>query len=193
MLDRLQAVCRIAAGLGATRLVFGSPKNRDRLSLSDDEVAEVAGVFFRRLGDIAADHGVFICLEPNPARYGCNFLTGTDEAARMVRLVAHGHVRLQLDTGAIAINGEDPVLLVEQHGDLIGHVHASEPDLVPLGDGNAPHADVARALRSRTTIGLVAIEMLETKKEKPIEAIERALRTADKSYRRENDGGDVAS
>lgn len=193
MLAHLAAVCRIGAGLGATRLVFGSPKNRDRLSLSDEEVAEVAVAFFRRLGDIAGDHGVLICLEPNPVRYGCNFLTGTDEAARMVRLVGHGTIRLQLDTGTIAINGEDPALLVAQHGDIIGHVHASEPDLAPLGDGGAPHGDVARALRSHTKIRLVAIEMLETRKEKPIEAIERALRTADQSYRLENVGGTGAS
>jgi hypothetical protein len=30
MLEHLRAVCRIGAGLGATKLVFGSPKNRDR-------------------------------------------------------------------------------------------------------------------------------------------------------------------
>ena len=35
MLEHLRAVCRIGAGLGATRLVFGSPKNRDRSGLSD--------------------------------------------------------------------------------------------------------------------------------------------------------------
>lgn len=34
LLDHLAAVCRIGAGLGASRLVFGSPKNRDCSGLS---------------------------------------------------------------------------------------------------------------------------------------------------------------
>ena len=37
MLQHLTAVCRIGAGLGAKRLVFGSPKNRDRTGLSDQK------------------------------------------------------------------------------------------------------------------------------------------------------------
>jgi sugar phosphate isomerase/epimerase len=53
MLQHLTAVCRIGAGLGATRLVFGSPKNRDRNALNDKQVIEIAIPFFRRLGDVA--------------------------------------------------------------------------------------------------------------------------------------------
>ena len=34
MLAHLAAVCRIGAGLGAVRVVFGSPKNRDRSGLT---------------------------------------------------------------------------------------------------------------------------------------------------------------
>ena len=46
MLTHLTAVCRIGAGLGATRLVFGSPKNRDRAGLNDAETMEIAVPFF---------------------------------------------------------------------------------------------------------------------------------------------------
>ena len=35
LLSHLSHVCRIAEGLGAKRLVFGSPRNRDRTGLSD--------------------------------------------------------------------------------------------------------------------------------------------------------------
>lgn len=66
LLQHLDAVCRIGAGLNAPRIVFGSPKNRDRSGLSDAETMAMAMSFFRRLGDIAGAHGVTICLEPNP-------------------------------------------------------------------------------------------------------------------------------
>ena len=47
MLRHLTAVCRIGAGLGGSRLVFGSPKNRDRTGLNDEQVTAIALPFFR--------------------------------------------------------------------------------------------------------------------------------------------------
>ena len=42
MLRHLEEVCRIGAGLGATRIVFGSPKNRDRMGLNDQQAMDIA-------------------------------------------------------------------------------------------------------------------------------------------------------
>jgi D-psicose/D-tagatose/L-ribulose 3-epimerase len=182
MLERLAAVCRIAGRLGATRLVFGSPKNRDRAGLTGAQALEQAVTFFRALGAAAAGEGVAICLEPNPPRYGCNFMTTTWEAAQVVRAVDHAAIRLHLDTGTIAINGEDPAAAVALNADIIGHVHASEPDLLPLGDGGAPHEEVARALRAAIPARIVSIEMVATKAEPHLQAIDRALGVARRVY-----------
>jgi len=184
MLRHLGHVCRIASGLGARRLVFGSPKNRDRSGLTDEQAAAAAIRFFRRLGDVAGAHEVVICLEPNPRRYGCNFMTSSAEAAEMVELTAHPAVLMQLDTGAITVNGEDPAAVLARCARLIGHVHASEPDLVPLGDGGADHAAVARILRGAVPDRVVSIEMLAPAGERRLGTIERALRVAIGHYRR---------
>jgi len=191
MLHHLTAVCRIGAGLGATRLVFGSPKNRDRTGLNDEQVIESAIPFFRRLGDIAQSYGVVICLEPNPPCYGANFMTTSAETAEVVRQVAHAAIRMQLDTGALAINGEDPLAVLQNSAPLIGHIHASEPDLVPLGDGATNHAAMAAAVLQRLPGHIVSIEMLATKNEPHLASIERALRVAIKHYRNENIGGSI--
>jgi len=182
MLARLGVVCRIGGWLGARRLVFGSPKNRDRGGLSDAQAAASAIPFFRRLGDLAAEEGVVICLEPNPIRYGCNFMTTTAEAAGIVRDVGHDAIRLHLDGGTIAINGEDPAHVVRANADIIGHVHASEPDLVPLGDGGAPHRQIAAALRACLPGAIASIEMVATRTEPHLAAIERALGVALDAY-----------
>jgi sugar phosphate isomerase/epimerase len=191
MLDHLNAVCRIGSGLGATRLVFGSPKNRDRSSFSDEEARNVAVAFFRRLGDIASRHGVMVCLEPNPPCYGANFMTNSSETANIVSEVAHSAIRMQLDTGALTINGEDPCHVITEYAPLIGHVHASEPDLVTLGDGGSDHAAVASALSGRLQEQIVTIEMLPAKNEPNLTAIERALGFAIHHYR--NGGGQGAT
>ena len=184
MLDHLDAVCRIGSGLGATKLVFGSPKNRDRSALSDEEVLSVAITFFRSLGNIASHYGVEVCLEPNPPCYGANFMINGVETANIVIGVSHPSIRLQLDTGALTINNEDLRQVIKEYATIIGHVHASEPNLVPLGSGGTDHASVASGLREYLLEKVVvSIEMLPAKSEYNLNAIERALRVAIRHYR----------
>jgi D-psicose/D-tagatose/L-ribulose 3-epimerase len=185
MLQHLDEVCRIGEGLGATRLVFGSPKNRDRNGLSDEEALDIAVPFFRMLGDVARDHGVTICLEPNPECYGANFMTNSPLTATVVRRVDHPNVLMQLDTGSLAINGEDPFAVLHDTTELIGHVHASEPSLLPLGDGTASHAQMAAAISRYLPDHLVTIEMLPKRDEPHLATVERALNVAIQYYRAE--------
>lgn len=186
MLQHLSSVCRIAAGLGATRLVFGSPKNRDRTGLSDEETMNIAVSFFRQLGDIAQNYGVLICLEPNPSCYGANFMTNSIETAQVVQAINHPAIKMQLDTGAITINGEDPAKVLQDYAPLIGHIHASEPNLLPLGDGGTDHAKVATALIQQLPHHVVSIEMLTNNKNEPsLVSIERALVVAIQYYKNE--------
>jgi sugar phosphate isomerase/epimerase len=182
MLAHLGAVCRIAGGLGATRLVFGSPKNRDRSGLDDEQTMAIATDFFRQLGDVARDAGVIVCLEPNPTCYGANFMTNAAETAAVVRAVAHPAIKMQFDTGALAINGEDPEQVLRECADLIGHVHASEPNLVPLGDGGTDHRAMRAALEKYLPDHVVSIEMVATKDEPRLDAVERALGKAVAHY-----------
>ena len=184
LLSRLDAVCRIGAVLGARKLVFGSPKNRDRSGLGDTEAFERGVAFFGKAALVAAGEGVIVCLEPNPPRYGANFMTTSLETAQVVQAVDHPAIRMQLDTGAIAISGEDPQTVLANFGDVIGHIHASEPDLVPLGDGACDHRAAAQAISRSFTDPLVTIEMVATKDEPHLTSIERAIEFADHCYRR---------
>lgn len=181
MLTRLSRLCRLGADLGAGTLTFGSPKQRDRTGVDDTSAQRIAVDFFRRLGDEAGRAGVLMCLEPNPEIYGCNFMVRTDEAAAIVRDVNHPAIRLQLDVGAIAANHEDATRTVEAHADLVGHVHASDPGLVVLGDGNAPHAEVAAALRVWRPGSIVTVEMAASS-EPHLQAVARALDVATAVY-----------
>jgi len=183
MLAHLSDVCRIGAGLGATRLVFGSPKNRDRSGLTDQEAMDVAVPFFRRLGDLARSYGVMICLEPNPPCYDANFMTTTAETAHVVEEVGHAAIKMQFDTGALTLNDEDVSTELARCASLVGHIHASEPNLLPLGDGGTDHNKIMAALEYYLPAHLVAIEMLATKNEPHLASIERALKAVIPVYR----------
>lgn len=183
LLTRLQAIFRIAGILGATRLVFGSPRNRDRHSLSDQEATDSAIQFFQQAANYAADEGALLCLEPNPVCYGANFMTNSQETALVVKAVNHPALRMQLDTGAITINQEDVAQVLNSYAALIGHVHASEPQLVPLGDNGTDHGKMASALAQSLPKAIVTIEMLATETEPALQSISRALHVAIQAYR----------
>ena len=183
MLAHLDQQCRIGAALGATRLVFGSPRNRDCSGLHPDAVRAIATAFFQRLGYLAAARGVMVCLEPNPARYGANFMMDSDATAQVVREVGHPAIGMQFDTGALTVNGEDPQAVLAAHAGLIGHIHASEPDLLTLGEGGCDHAAMAAAAGHYLAGCVVTIEMLAPPGEPGLAAIERALVHARRHYR----------
>lgn len=179
----LAAVCRIGAELGATRLVFGSPKNRDRTGLGDTQAMEMALSFFHQLGDVAQTLGVVVCLEPNPAQYGANFMTDSPGTAEVVRQLGHSAIKMQLDTGALAMNGEDVRIVLRDYASLIGHVHLSEPNLIPLGDGGVAHEIIAKSVSKYLPDHVLSIEMVATSDEPHETSIERAIRVADLHYR----------
>jgi len=182
-LEHMRAVCRIGVGVGAKRLVFGAPKNRDRTGLNDEQALKVGVEFFRRLGDIAYDLGVTICLEPNPRSYGANFMTTSAETAYVVRCIDHPAIRMQLDTGAVLLNEESINEVLTDCANLIEHVHISEPDLVPIGDLDTDHASLHAAIAKFIPHCPVTIEMLATKDEAHLVAIERALECVIRHYR----------
>lgn len=182
MLTHLEAVCRIGSGLGAPRLVFGSPKNRDCSGLTSSQTDTLALEFFQRLGDIAGNHGVTICLEPNPPCYGANFMTNSAETAALVNQVAHPSIRMQLDTGAMTINQESPADVVPTYAPIIGHIHASEPGLVPLGEGGCDHSAMGQIINTNLPDQVVSIEMLTTNGKTNLAAIEQALKVAIRYY-----------
>jgi D-psicose/D-tagatose/L-ribulose 3-epimerase len=183
MLQRLDAVCRISAGLGVRRLVFGSLKNRDRTGLSDQEAIKIAVPFFQRLGDIAQSYRVLICLEPVSACYGANFMTASAETAEIVQKVAHPSIKMQLDTGVLTINSEDSAAVLQKYSHLIEHVHASEPHLLPLGEGGTDHGKVAEDLKRHLPDHVICVEMVATTNEPHEVSIARSLTVAARFYR----------
>lgn len=172
--DHLLDVGRMAAGLGASTMVLGSPKNRLRGELDDADAQALAAEFLRDVGDALVGSGLAgsvldgsglvgsalaLTLEPNPREYGADFLTGLAETADFVRRVDSPGVRLQLDTSSIILNQEDPTELLPDVIDLVAHVHVSEPFLGDFSDPSPLHRSIARALRDAGWSGWVSLEM----------------------------------
>lgn len=155
----LLRLAEIGLGLGSRAMVFGSPRQRVIPPEMPANAAWATAIdFFAQIGGKLHQRGMVLGIEPNPPVYGGNFIQTIDEASALVRAVASPGFRLHVDAGALQINGEDIETSIEKHGDLICHVHASEPMLAPLGSW-AGHQRLADALRGIGYQGWVSLEM----------------------------------
>jgi D-psicose/D-tagatose/L-ribulose 3-epimerase len=170
----------IAESLGARRLVFGAPKNRDRSGLSDEEAFNIAVDSFAVVGDFYSKKGLILCLEANPTQYGCNFLTNSQQAARLVRTVHSPGVGLHLDTACMHLAGENISNSIHENADILCHFHVSEPNLNHFNEPVIDHASVAATLREIGYKHWISLEMREAE---PVMAnLESAVRFVSSTY-----------
>jgi len=159
-LSYLSGVARLGGQLGAGALVFGSPRNRARGSLPAAEAWRSAVQFFRELGTAAAAAGTCVCIEPNPPRYGADFVTTSEEALRLVEEVASPGFGLHLDAACALLAGEDFPSRLRASARALRHVHLSEPELAPVrAGGTLDLPAISTALRDIGYSGWVSVEM----------------------------------
>jgi len=167
----------LAGRFGIPNLVFGSPRQRIvPETITAAHANEVAIAVFRTLGDAAQAADCAIAIEPNPAAYGTNFLTRTQEALAFVASVDHPAIGLNLDVGALLMNGEfdDLEPLVAAAVGHIAHVHLSEPHLAPAPERTETAARVLRTVRATGYDRWFSIEM-KTVDEPSLAALDRSL------------------
>jgi len=178
-LDYLGQLFRLAAWLGARRLVFGSPRNRQAGTLEARERDAIAMAFFAEAGNAAAEFDVMLCIEPNPPGYDCDYITTVAEARALVATVASPGFGLHLDSGAMTLQGESPAVLAAGAPD---HFHISEPWLSPVGAGDTDHAGFAGALRRAGYEGWCSVEMRQPEGDFDIGRLAGVMRFAAGTY-----------
>jgi len=156
-LDVMERLVALAADLGGTLLVHGSPGQR-RVAADDD--AARAEEAMARAGEWAARHGVTYCLEPLDAGQ-TNWCTTVAEAAAIVARIGNPALRTMLDTSA-AGNGESDtvVALLERFvpAGMIAHVHFNDRNRRSPGQGSDRFGPVLDALRRSGYAGFAAVE-----------------------------------
>lgn len=159
LLQYLRGIFHVGARLGAGPLVFGSPKNRRRGGLPTLDADAIAVEFFAAAGRAAYEAGTVLCIESNPPDYGCDWITTTEEAERLVRAVATPGFALHLDAGGMLLAQEDGAAAIRRYGPSARHFHISEPFLGAVGEGGVDHVALAGELRGIEYDHLVSIEM----------------------------------
>jgi sugar phosphate isomerase/epimerase len=161
MIDFTNQMIVVAAKLGVSAIVFGSPKNRVRGDIELAAATEIAIDAFRQMGAVAVANNTCIVIEPNAADYGCDFIRTAEEGLSFVKAVNHPGVRLHLDTGSMAMMKEDMHKAIHNSIEYLQHFHVAEPQLGPVGasDTEDKHRIAAAALRDAGYKNWVTVEM----------------------------------
>lgn len=172
LLAHIAAVAALAGALGASAMVFGSPRNRLRGERDPEAARDAAVPVFRALAAACHDAGTALAIEANPPQYGGDFLLRWQEAAELVARVAHPGIVLHLDTACTAMAGDDPIAAAAAANPA--HFHVSAPNLAPVDETSAiDHRAIAAALRQAGYQGWVSLEM--RRPDPPLPAITRAI------------------
>jgi len=176
-LSYLLGIVRLASELGVRSLVFGSPKNRSRGQLNLSQAEAIAVDFFGRVGETAAKLGVVLCIEPNPAIYGCDFVTDSQQGLALVNQVNSPGFGLHLDAAGMTLSEEEIAPAIARCSEKLCHFHISEPQLAPIGSGGVQHSVFAQALAAVNYQGWMSIEMRSSSAESNAEMVKKALKT----------------
>ena len=173
LVEHIKLVADLASAMGAEKLVFGAPKNRLKGSLGFADAFQQASEVFLEIAEVCHDRGACFCIEPNPREYGCDFITNSKDAIRLIQQVRHPGFGLHLDSAAMTLAGEDVEESIRLSGKAICHYHASEPMLSDFSSVRVNHFAAGRSLRNIDYHGWIAIEMVVSSD--PPEAIRRAV------------------
>ena len=163
-LDVIAGLVDLAAELGATHLVHGSPAQRVLPEGPDREAARQRGVdALAFAGERARDAGVVYCIEPLD-RGQTGFVNTIADAAEIVRTIGSPALRTMLDTCSAANTETEPLdALIARWlpTGLIAHVHLNDANKRAPGQGAVRFGPVLAALRAQGYTGTAAIEPFE--------------------------------
>ena len=125
----------------------------DKAADTDRSVARM-----QRLADLAADHGITLCMEALNRCEGYMINTA-DECLAYVRAVNRPNVKVMLDTFHMNIEEDSLTDAIRKSGPLLGHFHVGEANRrCPGPNGRFDWAAIGRALRSIGYAGGVVME-----------------------------------
>lgn len=122
-----------------------------------EEEKQRAAEVHRKAAEFAAKANLILAVE-FLNRFECYFLNTLADAAQYVQKVNHPNVGVLFDTFHANVEEKDPVGCINQHADVIKHVHISENDRGTPGKGHVDWPGTFKALRSGGYDGWFVVE-----------------------------------
>lgn len=138
ILNHLRKVCIISKKLGAKNIIFGSPKNRIKGTLSKQDAEKISINIFKKISILCYKYNINFCLEPNAKSYGCDFINKLNEANKILKKVNYRNFLINVDTGNI-FQEHNVNSLPKIKNENVGNYQISEKKLGKLNKKNTKH------------------------------------------------------
>lgn len=149
------------ADLGGTRMIVGSPKQRNLLpEVSVEQGRDWTLETFRAAVGRAEDRGVIVCFEPlGPSE--TNFVNTASEAIQLIQRLPSAHFKIILDVKAMSSEARPIPQIIRESWPHFAHFHANDPNLKGPGFGSVDFKPIAAALKEVGYKGLVSVEVFD--------------------------------
>ena len=149
------------ADLGGTRIIVGSPKQRNiEEGVTPEQAWTWATDVFRDSVKRAEDRGVVLCFEPL-APSETNFVNTAAEGIRFAQQFASPAMSIILDVKAMCSESKPiPQIIAESTGNF-AYFHANDANLKGPGFGDVDFKPIAAALCAAKYDGMVSVEVFK--------------------------------
>jgi sugar phosphate isomerase/epimerase len=159
--EYVQDLARLCRDVGGSRMIFGSPQQRNILpGVTPQQAFDFAAGVVGECTGVLEETGVTLCLEPLAPAEG-NFLNTAAEGVRLIETIGHPQVRLILDCKAMSSEAVPIPELIRRHHDLLAHFHANDPNLQGPGFGELEFGPIFAALGEVDYRGWVSVEVFD--------------------------------
>ena len=147
------------ADFGGTRIVVGSPKQRNVIEgVSYEQAWAWATDVFRDAVRHAEQRGVVICFEPL-APSETNFVNTAEEGTRFAAQFASRAMSIILDVKAMSSESKPIPQIIRECAGKFAYFHANDRNLKGPGFGDVDFAPIAAALHEVGYDGVVSVEV----------------------------------
>lgn len=157
--EYLGELARFVADLGGSRLIFGSPQQRNLLpGVNRQQALKYAAEVVDEALPMLEKHDALLAFEPLSPKT-TTFLRTAAEAVELIELVDSPRCKLILDCNAMATESTAIPDLIRQHHQRLAHFHANDPNRMGPGFGELDFVPVFSALRDVKYSGWVSVEV----------------------------------
>ncbi len=159
--EYLRDLARLCRDLGGSRMIFGSPQQRNvHEGVTPDEAFGYAVQVVQECVAVLEETGVTLCMEPLAPSEG-NFLNTAADAVRLIEQIGHPNCRLILDCKAMSSEGVPIPDLIRANRGLLAHFHANDPNKQGPGFGELDFVPIFAALGEIDYRGWVSVEVFD--------------------------------
>ncbi len=149
------------ADLGGTRIIVGSPKQRNVMDgVTYEQAWAWAAEVFRDAVRQAEDRGVVLCFEPL-APSETNFVNTAEEGRRFAEQFHSQAMSIILDVKAMSSESKPVPQIIRESAGKFAYFHANDVNLKGPGFGDVDFVPIGAALREVGYDGIVSVEVFK--------------------------------